>query len=157
MKYLYAPWRDRYFSKKTKRCIFCKPDRTTKKLIFLKGKYSFCLVNLYPYTTAHVMVAPFRHISKVEQLKKEEILEIWDFAKKISQAFYKLFKCQGINFGINQGSVSGAGFEKHIHLHIVARWKGDVNFMTSVSGARVVSSDPVKISEQLKKYFKNKK
>jgi len=157
MKYLYAPWRDVYFTQKKQGCIFCRAGRAKdlrKKFVLSRGKYCFTMLNIFPYTTAHVMVAPYRHCADLSKLKKKELAEMMEIAQKMVKAFRQVFKCRGFNIGINQGASGGAGFEGHIHLHVVGRWPGDTNFMTSVSKTRVVSSDPEKIYKTLKKHLK---
>ncbi len=159
MKYLYAPWRDEYFSKKVKSCLFClaaKSRNDRKRFVFYRGKYCFAMVNLYPYTTAHVMVAPVRHCGDFSKLKRSEVSEMFDIAKKVLAAFKKIYRCEGFNLGINQGSAAGAGFAGHIHLHIVGRWKGDTNFMTTVGSARVICASPEKLYREMKSYFKKR-
>lgn len=155
MEYLFAPWREKYFSSQKKGCIFC--GKEIKKLLFYEGKFCSAALNLFPYTSAHAMVFPKAHKGKLSLLTKDELLEMMEIAVKVSESFKKLFGCEGINFGINQGSCAGAGFTGHIHLHVVGRWKGDVNFMTSAGNVRVVSVDTEKNLAKLRKFFKNKK
>ncbi|MCD6413341.1 MAG: HIT domain-containing protein [Elusimicrobia bacterium] len=157
MKYLYAPWRDRYFSRKPKGCLFCnaaKSHRDKKWFVFHRGEKCFGMVNLFPYTTAHVMVAPTRHCGDFSKLKKDEITEMFDIAQKILKALKKIYRCEGFNLGVNQGSAAGAGFAGHIHLHIVGRWTGDTNFMTTAGSTRVICADPEKLYGELRDFFK---
>ncbi|PIU17955.1 MAG: HIT family hydrolase [Elusimicrobia bacterium CG08_land_8_20_14_0_20_44_26] len=156
MKYLYAPWRDSYFDVKDKTCIFCraaKGKKDAERFVLYRGKLAFAMLNLFPYTNAHVLIAPYRHEGDLRKLSCEEIGEIMELVKKTMCAFSKEFGCKGFNIGVNQGSVAGAGFASHIHFHVVGRWTGDTNFMTVVSDARVSPSSPVELYRKLKKYF----
>ncbi|MFH1353466.1 MAG: HIT domain-containing protein [bacterium] len=157
MKYLYAPWRDVYFERKKQGCIFCRASKSKsdgKNFVIFRGKRCFAMLNIFPYTTAHVMIAPYRHCADLCKLKKKELSDMMEIAQKMTGVFKKVFKCRNFNIGINQGAASGAGFAGHIHLHVVGRWPGDVNFMTAVSKTRVISSAPEKIYGILKKQLR---
>jgi ATP adenylyltransferase len=146
MERLWAPWRMSYIQnhKKDKRCLFCRVHRAKKEdamnFVFLRTRHSIALLNLYPYTNGHVMVAPIRHVSSLEHLSREETCDLMDAVIEAKLLLDKILKKPaGYNIGINLGRVAGAGVEKHIHLHVVPRWVGDANFMTTIGGSRVIS------------------
>jgi len=155
MNKIWAPWRITYIQKtKSRNCIFCgaaKNKKNNKKhLVLLRGKKSFSILNLYPYNNGHFMVSPYRHIKNIEQLNKEEALDIFDVLKKTKQIMNKILKPQGYNIGINIGEISGAGIAGHIHVHVVPRWSADTNFMPVVSDTKIISQS----LQQLFKKFK---
>jgi ATP adenylyltransferase len=154
MKHLSAPWWDRYFDMKKDGCIFCmaaKSKNDSGNFVVLRGAKCFMMLNLFPYTNAHVMIAPYRHIGDVTKLGAAESAEIAEMVKRAVSAMKKLFHCEGFNIGINQGAAAGAGFAAHTHTHVVGRWKGDTNFMTTLAATRVTPSSPEKIYGMLKK------
>jgi len=154
MRYLAAPWRDKYFKMKQKGCIFCKAGKEKnddKNFVIIRGDKCFLMLNLFPYTNAHVMAAPYRHIGDVTKLSSAELVEMMNMSQRAVSAMKKLFKCEGFNIGVNQGTAAGAGFAGHTHLHVVGRWKGDTNFMTTLARTRVTPSAPGKIYKMLKK------
>lgn len=154
MRYLAAPWRDKYFEMKQTGCIFCragKEKKDSRHLVIMRGDKCFLMLNLFPYTNAHVMIAPYRHTGDVTKLKSDEFAEMMNMSQRAVGAMKKLFKCEGFNIGINQGAAAGAGFAGHVHIHVVGRWKGDTNFMTTLARTRVTPSSPGKIYKMLKK------
>jgi ATP adenylyltransferase len=146
LDHIWSPWRMTYISrtKKEKGCIFC--DATDKEdgvenLIVLRGQRSFVILNRYPYTSGHVMVVPYDHVSTLEELDGETVMECMALTKQAIQAIGKVYKPEGFNIGANLGAVAGAGITNHIHFHVVPRWGGDTNFMTAVGGTRVLPED----------------
>jgi ATP adenylyltransferase len=122
-------------------CIFCtKPasgdDRAS--LILHRGDTAFIIMNLYPYNNGHVMVSPFRHVASLEELEEKERGELMDLVVLAVRAIGKEMNPQGFNLGMNLGKVAGAGFDEHLHMHIVPRWQGDANFMPIVGKAKVM-------------------
>ena len=142
MKYLWAPWRMEYIeAPKSDRCIFCLPDRDQddrERLVLCRGEKSFVIMNRYPYSNGHLMVAPFRHVADLEYLKPEEMAEMHNLLVKCRKVLGRAMAPQGFNVGMNLGEVAGAGIADHLHLHIVPRWMGDTNFMPVFSDTRVV-------------------
>lgn len=155
MKILWAPWRIKFIkSKKQKGCIFCKKIKEKddkKNYIVYRGKFCFVILNIYPYNNGHLMVVPYRHISDISKLRKEEEIELFETIKKMVKILKKTHKIQGCNIGINLGKVSGAGIEKHLHIHIVPRWLGDTNFMPIISETKVISESLEKTYNIIKK------
>ncbi|MEN3013861.1 MAG: HIT domain-containing protein [Endomicrobiia bacterium] len=159
MNILWAPWRVKFIKrKKQKGCIFCKKIKQkndSKNLIVYRGKYCFVILNTYPYNNGHLMIVPYRHISTLEKLSQQEGLEIFELTKNMIKILKKVYKIQGCNIGINIGKPAGAGIDKHLHLHIVPRWIGDVNFMPVFSDTKVISESLNNTYKLLKKEAKN--
>jgi len=143
MDKLWAPWRSEYlYLRKDKRCIFCgnRPkgkDRT--RYIVKRSGHSFAMLNRYPYNNGHIMVAPFRHVKYMENLTAAELNDLFDLVNRMKMKIDTVLKPHGYNIGMNIGKVGGAGFEGHLHVHIVPRWNGDTNFMPVISGTKVIS------------------
>lgn len=145
---LFAPWRLEYVStvdeRDRSRCIFCdavasEDDRAT--LTLRRDARSFALLNLYPYTTGHAMVAPIHHCSELFDVDAETLTEMMRTAQDLMAAMREVYSPHGFNVGFNVGEAAGAGIEEHLHLHVVPRWRGDNNMMTVVGGTRVVPED----------------
>ena len=144
MEKLWAPWRSRYiYLRRQKRCIFCvnriNTKRDKKRYILDRSAHSFSMLNLYPYNNGHAMVAPFRHVRDLEGLSDEELIDLVRMVKRTKAVLDKKLKPEGYNIGVNMGKVSGAGFDGHIHVHIVPRWLGDTNFMPIIANSKIVS------------------
>ena len=124
-------------------CIFCDAVRSNdeKHFVVYRSRHSIALLNLYPYNTAHVMVAPVKHVPSIEVLSDEELLDLMKVVNLVIQAIREEYRPQGFNVGINIGRVAGAGIESHVHVHIVPRWSGDTNFMPVIAGTKVLPED----------------
>ena len=109
------------------------------------------MLNAYPYNNGHVMIAPYRHIRNVHQLTEAEYLELFKFLKGTLKKLDKMLKPHGYNIGFNIGRVAGAGYDKHIHMHIVPRWNGDTSFMPVLTGSKVISESLTDLLRTLKK------
>ncbi len=155
MKVLWAPWRIEYIrSPKHDGCIFCdfpKENRDRERLILHRGKHSFVIMNNYPYNPGHVMIAPYRHVGKWEDLTDEELLEIMRLSQLMIKAIKRAMNPDGFNMGVNLGRVAGAGIDDHVHLHIVPRWNGDTNFMPVVADTKVIPESLQEAYDELKK------
>lgn len=140
---IWAPWRLRYVSKANQQseCVFCaKPaagdDRAA--LIVHRGERCYVILNLYPYTSGHLMVAPFEHSGRMQDIEPATTAEMLDLAQQAMRQIEDVYSPEGFNLGINQGRVAGAGVEGHIHLHVVPRWAGDNNYMPVLADTRVM-------------------
>ncbi|PUA31867.1 MAG: HIT family hydrolase [Candidatus Terraquivivens tikiterensis] len=142
MKWLWAPWRMAYIrSGGTKECIFCTKGASSNEkedLVLFKGKRCFVMMNLYPYNTGHLMVAPYRHVGNLTELDEDERKELMELITKSVAVLQKVLNPDGFNVGINLGRVAGAGVEGHVHFHVVPRWSGDTSFMTVIDEVRVI-------------------
>lgn len=164
MKRLWAPWRIKYIEKNSKEkkapCIFCekpKENRDRDDLILFRGKQSFVIMNIYPYNSGHLMVAPYNHLDSLEKLRNEELLDMMEITKLSLKIVREVFSPDGFNLGLNIGKAAGAGIEGHVHLHIVPRWNGDTNFMPIIGDTKVMPEDLYSMYDKLLPYFKNSK
>lgn len=162
MEYISAPWREEYVKKvlKMNECIFCqalklKNDR--KAFILFRGISNFIILNKYPYTPGHLMIAPYKHLASYEQTKKETSDEMADLLKLSLKVLKRNYKPHGFNTGMNLGQCAGAGVADHYHLHVIPRWIGDSNFMPLVSRTRVLIEDLPTTYERLLSIFQKEK
>ena len=114
------------------------------------GPHTFVVMNLYPYNAGHVMIAPRRHVGSLAEATPEELAETMALARRLETVLAELYAPEGINLGLNLGKAAGAGVADHIHMHMVPRWVGDTNLMTTVGGTRVIPEDPVEACAKLK-------
>ena len=157
MKHLYAPWRAEYLMSGTDasgECLFCvlpaeNDDR--KNMILERGENWYVMVNKYPYTTGHVMVTCNRHLERFSDLNESEGGDLPGMLARWERVLDKAYRPHGINLGVTLGRSAGAGVEGHLHIHLVPRWQGDTNFMSSIGDARVISEDLNDTYERLKK------
>jgi len=154
MDYLWTPWRYSYIASAPKddRCIFCDAAEAhddQKALIVFRGKKTFVILNRYPYTSGHVMVVPYAHQATLEASEPETLAEMITTARRLEGTLEALYHPQGYNVGINIGRAAGAGIAGHLHMHVLPRWIGDVNFMTSVGETRVQPEDLTTTYERL--------
>lgn len=147
MDTLWAGWRSTYIATAGEPdehgCLFCRlPEADdTDALILKRGTSTFVVLNRYPYTTGHIMVAPYRHVDGPIGLTDEEQAEIWELLGESITAIDGAMHPDGYNLGANLGQVAGAGVPGHFHLHLVPRWSGDANFMTTIGDTRVIPED----------------
>ena len=156
MDHLWAGWRSTYITgagdPEPDGCLFCRlPDQPDREsLIIARGHTAFTALNRFPYTTGHVMIAPFRHIADPGDLNDSERSELWESLVVAQRALQPAMSPDGFNLGANLGRVAGAGVPGHFHLHLVPRWEGDANFMTTVGGTRVIPEDLADTWEKLR-------
>ena len=161
MDKLWAPWRIKYIQpkKKEKGCLLCKiaKDKANdkKNLVLLRSKSAFCVFNAFPYNNGHMMICPTAHKRRLQQLSRQEILELTDLLVRTQGLLNSCLHPQGYNIGINLGSCAGAGIAKHLHIHLVPRWRGDTNFMPVISKTKVISQSLEELYRELKKRIKN--
>jgi ATP adenylyltransferase len=158
MNVLWAPWRMTYIIKaaKEKECIFCRAansgDDEANKVVY-RSKHSIVVLNIYPYNTAHVMVAPKRHVPRPDLLSDEEVVDLHRTLILTLKAVEREYNPQGFNIGMNIGRIAGAGVEGHMHIHVVPRWLGDSNFMPVIAGTKVIPEDLAQTYRRLKASF----
>ena len=143
MDYLWSPWRYQYVSKAAPPagCIFCLASsghQDKEHHIVHRGEHNFVILNRYPYSTGHLMIAPYEHIATLEAAPDPTIHEMMQLAREAEILLREVYRPQGLNLGMNLGESAGAGVPGHIHLHVLPRWAGDTNFMTTVSETRVL-------------------
>ena len=146
MKFLSAPWRWKFISGQASDgdgCVFCRAlagaDRDS--LVCFRGDAFFVLLNKYPYSSGHLMVAPRAHLASPEQLAPGDLREMWELTLRSMAILKDQFHPEGFNVGMNIGQAAGAGVKDHFHQHIVPRWQGDANFMATIGDTKVLSYD----------------
>jgi len=157
MDRLWAPWRYKYFQKKSKECLFCsvnKNKRDKRNFVINRSKFSFSILNIYPYNNGHVIVAPYRHIKDLSSLADDEILDMIKLVNSTKKHLDILMKPNGYNIGMNIGKKAGAGFTGHLHIHIVPRWDGDANFMPVIFETKVISQSLKTLYNKLTNAYK---
>jgi len=163
MHKLWAPWRVKYVTQligKTKKCVFCQMARQRqdkKNFIFLRTRYSFAVLNIYPYNNGHTLIMPYRHRNDLTKLTLWEQQDLLRLLAETRSLLDKVLKPSGYNIGINIGRIAGAGFPGHIHIHVVPRWAGDVNFMPVTAGTKIISQSLRILFEKLRRAKKKLK
>ena len=157
---IWAPWRLEYVKDASKddaeECIFCAKAAEgddEANLIVHRGDRCFVILNLYPYTNGHLMVAPFEHLAALPALDAATVAEMMALAQRAMTALEERYSPHGYNVGFNQGRVAGAGVEHHIHMHVVPRWGGDTNFMPVLADTRVMPQTLEQTYEALRGAF----
>lgn len=129
-------------TKKEEGCVFCnaqaKKEDNAENLIAFRGKFSYVILNRYPYTSGHLMVIPFVHVPNLESLDSDTRAEMMELTSQCTTVLKNIYKTESFNVGVNIGEAAGAGVLGHVHIHIVPRWAGDTNFMSSVGQTRVL-------------------
>jgi len=147
MDYLWSPWRYRYVQTAAAKdipCIFCHhaaDQNDEANFIVFRGQRNFVLLNLYPYTSGHLMIAPYEHVATLDAAAEATLEEMILLAQRAQLYLAALYKPTGFNLGMNLGESAGAGVIGHIHLHVLPRWTGDTSFMTTVSETRVLPEE----------------
>jgi ATP adenylyltransferase len=158
MDYLWTPWRFRYIADphKDDGCIFCtapKLNDDEKMLIVLRGEKSYVILNLYPYTSGHLMVVPYEHVADIALVDAATLAEMMALTQRAKRALEVSYHPDGYNIGMNLGKAAGAGVAGHLHQHVLPRWSGDANFMTVIGETRVEPEALSTTYEKLKKAF----
>jgi len=145
MESLHAPWRIEYIlGPKTtpgEGSIFTRIARSSDdeaNYVIARGKSCFAMLNNFPYNGGHLMVIPYREVSDFDNLMDDELLEMMKMVRRCKSALSKTMHPHGFNIGVNLGKVAGAGIQEHLHIHVVPRWTGDVNFMPAIANTTVV-------------------
>lgn len=164
MELLWAPWRIPYLKKITREktpgdCFFCAyvaaPKKDRKNLVVLRGKTCFTVMNRFPYAGGHLLVAPMAHKGELALLTRDEEAEIFDQLRRMQRVLDRLMHPQGYNIGLNIGRAAGAGVPGHIHFHIVPRWNGDHNFMSTVASIKVIPQALEELHGELQKALRS--
>jgi ATP adenylyltransferase len=155
MDRIWSPWRRAYVTSGAREpgCVLCRALEEAadpKSLVVHVAAHSFIVMNLYPYNAGHVMIAPRRHLGSLAEASAEELSEMTALARRLESVMVEVYAPDGINLGMNLGKAAGAGVADHIHLHMLPRWVGDTNFMTTVGGTRVIPEDPVEACARLR-------
>ena len=173
MDRLWTPWRYTYIAGtsnadkssdsrdeqgKTPECVFCRlrnGDRADDQSNFIihRAANSFVVLNLYPYASGHLLIVPHAHVADLDAVTKSVSDELMDLTKRCQTVLRDVYRSDGFNIGINQGRAAGAGVAAHLHIHILPRWTGDANFMTTVSETRVLPEDLSSVYTKLRPHF----
>ena len=158
MDHLWNPWRYRYVQKSDPNdaCIFCQKaaeNRDEENYIVHRARHNFIILNLYPYTTGHLMVAPYEHVATLEAASEDIVVEIMLLSRQAQRLLRSIYKPGGFNIGMNIGDVAGAGIAGHIHMHVVPRWRGDANFMSTIGETRILPEELPETYRKLKAAF----
>jgi ATP adenylyltransferase len=142
MDYLWTPWRYRYIAeaKDKSGCVFCNAAAANEDeewLIVHRGLKNFIILNRYPYTSGHVMIVPYVHTSDFSGLERDTAAEMMLLTQRVQAAIDDVYHPDGFNLGMNLGRSAGAGIADHLHMHLLPRWTGDTNFMTTVGETRL--------------------
>ncbi len=164
MDILWSPWRYAYIKSSDPAsaagnggCVFCNILRSSasdkEKYILHRGDFNFVILNIYPYISGHLMVVPYAHLADLDCAEKKITDELMDLTKRCQTALRKVYEPHGFNLGMNLGKAAGAGVAEHFHLHVLPRWVGDANFMTTIGETRTIPEDLRTTYEKLKSEF----
>ena len=161
MERLWSPWRARYIASgvdaQAQGCVFCRmaasPEDDESNFVVHRATHAFVVLNLYPYITGHMLVIPYLHTSEFDSIAKEITDEMMDLTKRSQTVLREVYAPAGFNVGINLGAAAGAGITDHVHIHVLPRWSGDTNFMTTVAESRVIPEDLNTTYRKLKEKF----
>jgi ATP adenylyltransferase len=158
MKQLWAPWRMPYIEQSDPQpgCLFCTvagEDKDEENHVVYRAEQCFVMLNLYPYNSGHLMVAPYQHTGRLEEVRPEVGADVFGVSQLAVQALEEVMHPDGFNLGVNQGKVAGAGVADHIHLHVVPRWDGDTNFMPVLADAKVIPDLLSRTANKLRPVF----
>lgn len=159
MEFIWSPWRYDYLASEGKRppdCVFCigeDPGKDPDRLVVFRAGHNFIILNLFPYASGHLMIAPYAHLDTITDAKPEQLSEMMELSKRAIRALQKLYRPEGFNLGMNLGHCAGAGIREHFHLHVVPRWAGDANFMSIIGETRVLPEELRTTYTRLKEAF----
>ena len=152
MDRLWSPWRYDYIKSGSNEpagqpnaCVFCSlqqnPADDAHNFIVHRAAHNFIVLNLYPYISGHLLIVPYAHLGELDAAPKETTDELMDLTKRCQTILREAYQPHGFNLGMNLGRSAGAGVADHIHLHIMPRWTGDANFMSTIGETRVIPED----------------
>ena len=164
MEHIWSPWRYKYIASADREtgCVFCRvhgtdPREATEKdqanYVVFRGELNFVILNLYPYTSGHLMIAPYEHTASLSEIDLATTAEMMVLAKRAQLALEAEYKPEGYNIGMNLGKCAGAGVADHLHLHVVPRWTGDANFVSVIGETRVLPEELPATWDKLRKRF----
>ena len=163
MNRLWSPWRYEYIASgsadpDSSNCVFCSlrddPGNDERNFVLHRGSHNFVVLNIYPYISGHLLIVPYEHVGELDAAAKATTDELMDLTKRSQTALREVYRPDGFNVGMNLGRAAGAGIADHIHIHILPRWAGDTNFMSSVAEARVLPEDLATTYEKLRGKFR---
>jgi ATP adenylyltransferase len=161
MERLWAPWRMEFIlNEKPTACVFCIGEKKGEEAeknrhILRRDTLTFVMLNRYPYTNGHLLVSPYRHVGAIQDLRPDEMAQLFENVRLACTVMTGALCPQGFNIGINVGKAAGAGVDDHLHIHVVPRWVGDSNFMTVISDVRVMPENLAATYEKLLPGFRD--
>jgi ATP adenylyltransferase len=148
---LWSPWRYQYIAaggaadSESGGCVLCRlrddPEHDEKNFVLHRAAHNFIVLNIYPYISGHLLIVPYEHVGDLDAARKETTDELMDLTKRCQAALREVYRPSGFNIGMNLGRSAGAGIADHIHIHIMPRWVGDTNFMSTVGETRVIPEE----------------
>ncbi len=161
MEHIWSPWRFKYLTgvataNPDLKCVFCdlpQQNADDRNFIVHRAHHNFVILNLFPYTSGHLMVVPYQHTPSLAEVDEKTSSEMMQLTKTAQRALESEYNPHGFNIGMNLGAAAGAGVAGHIHLHVVPRWTGDANFVSVISETRVLPEELHETHVRLKKYF----
>ena len=163
MDRLWSPWRYEYIASgntpdsASSVCIFCSlrddPAHDEGNFVVHRANHNFVVLNIYPYISGHLLIVPNEHVGELDAAAKETTDELMDLTKRCQTALREAYQPNGFNIGMNLGKSAGAGVVDHIHIHILPRWTGDTNFMSTVANTRVIPEDLATTYQKLRARF----
>jgi len=160
---LWSPWRYDYIASgggkdpNASQCVFCRikrdPENDETNFVLHRAKHNLVVLNIYPYISGHLLVVPYEHVADLDRASKNTTDELMDLTKAAQTALREAYHPAGYNLGMNLGAAAGAGITDHIHIHIMPRWAGDTNFMTTVAESRVIPEDLTTTYQKLRGRF----
>ena len=164
MDILWSPWRYAYIKSNEEKsaavnggCVFCTILNNSvsdeENYILHRAEFNFVILNIYPYISGHLMIVPFTHIADLDRAERNTTDEMMSLTKHCQTVLREVYQPHGFNIGINQGKAAGAGVAEHLHQHILPRWVGDANFMTTVGETRTIPEDLRTTYDKLKSKF----
>ena len=142
-----AAWREGYVTSAGQaasdgsECVFCvlghEPVDESSGVL-KRSTHTYVVLNAFPYGSGHVLVVPFRHVTRLDELSSEEYRDYSDVLRDVAGALERAYTPDGMNMGLNLGHAAGAGIPRHLHAHALPRWRGDTNFMTTIGETRVL-------------------
>lgn len=156
MKKLYAPWRSSYIKKGDAGCPFCSAvtdPNDEASFVLYRGEQALVMLNRYPYNAGHILVIPHQHKGSLADIDAAVRAEIMELATITAELLKKTLACHGINMGFNFGSASGGSIPEHLHMHVLPRWHGDTNFLTTLGETKLISFDLHETYQRLREAF----
>jgi len=158
---LWSPWRYEYIASSSaadsSNCIFCSlrddPENDERNFVVYRGNRNFVVLNIYPYISGHLLIIPHEHVGDLDAASKDTTDELMDLTKRCQRALREVYQPEGFNIGMNLGKSAGAGIVDHIHIHILPRWTGDTNFMSTIGNTRVIPEDLSTTYQKLRTRF----
>lgn len=161
MDHIWSPWRFRYVATagSSTDCVFCRVnvepslENDRQNLVVHRGRFNFLILNLFPYSSGHLMIATYAHEGSLSRVDQDTTTEMIELAKRAQSALELEYRPDGLNIGFNLGRAAGAGVAEHLHLHVVPRWIGDANFVSIVGETRVLPEDLHTTYDRIKRHF----